>query len=93
LGCACSADYVDPEDVIRFDSGGRTFAIYRYPDAEFFLSEGLCTHEKVHLADGLVTSRAKLKARPYASTSRSVIRRRTLTLDLEWAPGGGRGRT
>ncbi len=51
---ACAADEVDEEDVIRFDHGGRTFAIYRSPDDEFFATDGLCTHERVHLADGLV---------------------------------------
>ncbi|TIU15417.1 MAG: Rieske family ferredoxin, partial [Mesorhizobium sp.] len=30
------------------------FAIYRSPDDEYFAMDGLCTHEKVHLADGLV---------------------------------------
>ena len=33
---------------------GRTFAIYRSPDDEFFATDGLCTHEKIHLANGLV---------------------------------------
>ena len=51
---ACEADEVDEEDVIRFDHAGRTYAIYRSPDDEYFATEGLCTHEKVHLADGLV---------------------------------------
>ena len=51
---ACGADEVDEEDVIRFDHGGRTFAIYRSPDDDYFATDGQCTHEKVHLADGLV---------------------------------------
>ena len=51
---ACATDDVDEEDVIRFDHAGRTFAIYRSPDDEFFATDGLCTHEKIHLADGLV---------------------------------------
>ena len=51
---ACAEDDVDEEDVIRFDHGGRTFAIYRSPENEYFATDGLCTHEKVHLADGLV---------------------------------------
>ena len=51
---ACAADDVEEEDVIRFDHAGRTFAIYRSPDDRFFATDGLCTHEKVHLADGLV---------------------------------------
>ena len=51
---ACAMDDIDAEDVIRFDHGGRTYAIYRSPDDMFFATDGLCTHEKVHLADGLV---------------------------------------
>ncbi|TGV63164.1 Rieske family ferredoxin, partial [Mesorhizobium sp. M00.F.Ca.ET.149.01.1.1] len=51
---ACAVDDVDEEDVIRFDHGGRTFAIYRSPDDAFFATDGFCTHEKAHLADGLV---------------------------------------
>lgn len=51
---ACATDDVDEEDVIRFDHAGRTFAIYRSPDDAYFATDGLCTHEKVHLADGLV---------------------------------------
>jgi 3-phenylpropionate/trans-cinnamate dioxygenase ferredoxin component len=51
---ACDKEDVELEDVIRFDHGGRTFAIYRSPEDRFYATDGLCTHEKVHLADGLV---------------------------------------
>jgi len=51
---ACAAGDIDEEDVVRFDHGGRTFAVYRSPDDIYYATEGLCTHEKVHLADGLV---------------------------------------
>jgi len=51
---ACAVGDIDEEDVIRFDYGGRTFAIYRSPDDEFFATDGFCTHEQAHLADGLV---------------------------------------
>jgi 3-phenylpropionate/trans-cinnamate dioxygenase ferredoxin subunit len=51
---ACDASDIEPEDVIRFDHAGRTFAIYRSPDDRYYATDGLCTHEKVHLADGLV---------------------------------------
>jgi 3-phenylpropionate/trans-cinnamate dioxygenase ferredoxin subunit len=51
---ACGTNDVDEEDVIRFDHDGRTFAIYRSPDDAFYATDGLCTHEQVHLADGLV---------------------------------------
>ena len=46
-------DDIDEEDVVRFDHAGRTFAIYRI-DGEVHASDGLCTHEHVHLCDGLV---------------------------------------
>ena len=51
---ACASDDIDADDVIRFDHAGRTFAIYHTEDGRFFATDGLCTHEKVHLADGLV---------------------------------------
>jgi len=51
---ACSTDGIDEEDVQRWDHSGATYAIYRSPDDEFFCTDGLCTHEGVHLADGLV---------------------------------------
>jgi 3-phenylpropionate/trans-cinnamate dioxygenase ferredoxin subunit len=51
---ACAADEIDEEDVARFDHGDRTFAIYRSPDDAFYATDGLCTHQAIHLADGLV---------------------------------------
>lgn len=51
---ACEIGDVENEDVIRFDHAGRTFAVYRSPDDKFFATDGMCTHEKVHLAEGLV---------------------------------------
>jgi 3-phenylpropionate/trans-cinnamate dioxygenase ferredoxin subunit len=51
---ACSVEDVALEDVIRFDHGGRTFAVYRSPAGQYYATDGLCTHEKIHLADGLV---------------------------------------
>ena len=51
---ACSTEDIELEDLIRFDHAGGSYAIYRSPDNEFFCTDGLCTHEQVHLADGLV---------------------------------------
>ena len=51
---ACATDDIDQEDVVRFDHDGRTFAIYRSREDTFHATDGLCTHEKAHLADGLV---------------------------------------
>ncbi|MGF6727315.1 3-phenylpropionate/trans-cinnamate dioxygenase ferredoxin subunit [Paraburkholderia sp. GAS41] len=46
-------DDIEDEDVMRFDYAGHTYAIYRV-DNQVFASDGLCTHEQVHLSDGLV---------------------------------------
>lgn len=51
---ACAADAMDTEDVIRVDHGARTFAVYRGPDGLYYCTDGLCSHEAVHLANGLV---------------------------------------
>ena len=51
---ACDTGAIEQEEVIRFDHASQTFAIYRSPDDQFYCTSGLCTHEKVHLADGLV---------------------------------------
>ena len=50
----CAADSIDEEDVARFDHGAKTYAIYRSPDDRYYATDGLCTHQAVHLADGLV---------------------------------------
>lgn len=51
---AISVDEIDDEDVMAFDHGGHRFAIYRDPDGAFYCTDGLCTHERVDLAGGLV---------------------------------------
>ncbi|MCY3879698.1 MAG: MocE family 2Fe-2S type ferredoxin [Rhodobacteraceae bacterium] len=51
---ACAAEDIEAEDLIRFDHGDFTYAIYRSPNDRFYCTDGLCTHEQVHLADGLV---------------------------------------
>lgn len=51
---ACSTDDIDAEDVIRFDHDGRTFIIVRDHQDNYYCTDGLCTHEDVHLSDGLV---------------------------------------
>lgn len=44
---------IEDEDVRRFDHDGRTYAVYRVA-GNVFATDGLCTHEQVHLCDGLV---------------------------------------
>jgi 3-phenylpropionate/trans-cinnamate dioxygenase ferredoxin component len=50
----CNVNDVEPEDVLRFDHGEQTFAIYRTKDDKFYATDGLCTHQKVHLSGGFV---------------------------------------
>lgn len=50
----CGVNDIPQEDVKQFDHAGQTFAVYRSPDDEYYATDGLCTHEKIHLADGLV---------------------------------------
>ncbi len=49
----CAAAEIDQEDVIRFDHGDRTFAVYNTLTG-FFATDGVCTHEGADLTDGLV---------------------------------------
>ena len=51
---ACATEDVELDELIRFDQGGRTFLVVRSPEDEFFCIDGICTHEHVHLAEGLV---------------------------------------
>lgn len=50
----CRVDEIEQEDVIPFEYGGRQFAVYRSPEGDFYATDGICTHEHAHLADGLV---------------------------------------
>jgi 3-phenylpropionate/trans-cinnamate dioxygenase ferredoxin component len=52
---ACATGDIDEEDVIRFDHDGASYALYRI-DEGFFASDGWCTHEHAHLADGFVVN-------------------------------------
>ena len=83
---ACAADEIDEEDVVRFDHGTRTYAIYRSPADAYFATDGLCTHQDFHPRrrprDGQhhrvseaqwgvsITRQARPRARRSASTSR-----------------------
>ena len=51
---ACLAADLGVADVIRFDHGKKTYALYRTEDGELYATDGLCTHGNVHLSKGLV---------------------------------------
>jgi 3-phenylpropionate/trans-cinnamate dioxygenase ferredoxin subunit len=52
---ACATNDIDEEDVLRFDHEGASYAVYRLAES-FYASDGWCTHEKAHLADGFVVN-------------------------------------
>lgn len=41
-------------DVMRFDYGKKTYALYRDEDNQLYATDGICTHGNVHLSTGLV---------------------------------------
>ena len=49
----CKKDDIDLDDLKRFDYEDKTFCIYKLKDG-IYATDGLCTHEEVHLEDGLV---------------------------------------
>ncbi|MEX0330967.1 MAG: fatty acid desaturase, partial [Puniceicoccaceae bacterium] len=53
----CAAADLGTEDVIRFDHGSKTYALYRDIEGQLYASDGFCTHGNTHLADGLVKGR------------------------------------
>ena len=49
----CSAEEIGVDDARRFEVNGRVIAVF-HTRGGFFATDGLCTHEQIHLADGLV---------------------------------------
>ena len=50
----CRNGEIEIEDLIRFDHNNKTYVVYFSPDQDYYCTDGLCTHEEVHLEDGLV---------------------------------------
>ena len=50
----CEEARLAPEDVLRFDYGGKTYVVCRGATGQLFATDGICTHGNTHLADGLV---------------------------------------
>ena len=44
---------IEEEDIVRFDHSNNTYCIYLLADG-FYATDGICTHEAVHLEEGLV---------------------------------------
>ena len=46
-------EQIEIDDLIRFDYQNKSYCIYHIEDG-YFATDGICTHEAVHLEDGLV---------------------------------------
>jgi len=53
----CRCDDVRKGEILRFDHGKATYAVYRTEEDQFYATAGICTHGKTHLADGLLAGR------------------------------------
>ena len=50
----CASEDLGLADVIRFDHGLKTYALYRDEAGKLFATDGLCTHGNTHLSGGFV---------------------------------------
>ena len=51
---ACAAADLRPADVVRFDHGQKTYALYRTGENQLYATDGVCTHGNTHLSEGLI---------------------------------------
>jgi len=54
---ACAAADLKAADVIRFDHGQKTYALYRIGEDQLFATDGVCTHGNTHLSEGLIVGK------------------------------------
>ncbi len=50
----CSATQLRHADVLRFDHGQQTYALYRDEEDKLYATDGVCTHGNTHLSEGLI---------------------------------------
>ncbi|MGA2249802.1 NADH:ubiquinone reductase (Na(+)-transporting) subunit F [Terracidiphilus sp.] len=50
----CDASRLACADVLRFDHGKKSYAVYRDDAGRLYATDGICTHGNVHLSEGLV---------------------------------------
>jgi MocE subfamily Rieske [2Fe-2S] domain protein len=53
----CGAADLRRADVIRFDQGKKTYALYCDEEGQLYATDGMCTHGNTHLSHGLVKGR------------------------------------
>jgi Na(+)-translocating NADH:ubiquinone oxidoreductase F subunit len=50
----CQTNQLGLGEVVRFDWGQKTYAVYRTRNDAMYATDGICTHGNAHLADGLI---------------------------------------
>lgn len=50
----CTLGEIELDDILEVDHDGQVIAVYRTENDEYFATGGLCTHENVALAEGLL---------------------------------------
>ncbi|MGB7742082.1 MAG: fatty acid desaturase, partial [Terracidiphilus sp.] len=50
----CLAECLRRGEIIRFDHGSKTFAVFRDSTDKVYATDGFCTHGNAHLSDGLL---------------------------------------
>ena len=50
----CATADLRRDDIIRFDHGQKTYALYRDQQDRLYATDGVCTHGNTHLSDGLI---------------------------------------
>ena len=50
----CDLSQLLPNDVLRFEHGGASYAVYRTQIGQLFATDGFCTHGRAHLAEGFL---------------------------------------
>jgi Na+-transporting NADH:ubiquinone oxidoreductase subunit F len=90
----CAAAELGLEDVVRFDHGRKTYALYRDDEGNLYATDGVCTHGNTHLANGLVKGKIiecpKHNGRfnlPDGSPARAPVCRGLATYPLEERQG------
>jgi Na(+)-translocating NADH:ubiquinone oxidoreductase F subunit len=50
----CQSNQLGLGEVVRFDCGQKTYAVYRTRNDAMYATDGICTHGNAHLADGFI---------------------------------------
>src|SRR6202789_559217 len=53
----CTGTDLNRADILRFDHGQKTYAVYRDAEGQLYATDGVCTHGNTHLSAGLIVGK------------------------------------